>query len=241
MKETEFFENYIDNFDEKLKGVRLKHKHSYRVVEKAMRISDTLNLDPEDLELVRVSALFHDIARFEQYTKYHTFDDELSFDHGDRGAEILLENGYKNNVVLNVVKYHNKIEIPSYLDNKSKLISRIVRDADKIDIVENQALECKTSNYKIDERLIDCFRKHKSIDKRLKQAIKVEGNIVGMLIMIAFVFDINYRESFIMIRDLDIINKKCDLIKEQGNEGIEEIRKICNKYLESRLKDERVR
>ena len=43
----------------------------------------------QGIELASLIGLLHDIARFEQYTKYKTFNDLESFDHGDYGVEIL--------------------------------------------------------------------------------------------------------------------------------------------------------
>ena len=37
----------------------------------------------KEIELAGLIGLLHDIARFEQFTKYQTFNDRLSFDHGD--------------------------------------------------------------------------------------------------------------------------------------------------------------
>ena len=233
MNEIDFFNNYIKNYDRRLKGIKLKYNHSFRVIEKAINIGNTLKLDKEDMETVRVCALFHDIARFEQYTKYKSFDDSKTFDHGDRGEEILKENGYTNSVVLNTVKYHNKLDIPKNLSDNDKLFLKIIRDADKLDIMEYQYNDCKTKNTVIPDYVKDYFINEKSIDRYVK--FNPEGNLIGVLRMLAFIFDLNYKSSFKYIKDLDLINKKCDSIKKQGNTGIDEIRDICNKYVESRL------
>ena len=233
MKEEEFFLEYTSKYDKTSPGIDLKYNHSFRVVEKAILISNSINLDKKDKNFVRVCALFHDIARFEQYAKYNTFDDSKSFDHGDKGAEILRDNGFTNEVLLNVVKYHNKLDVPKELDDRSMMFLKIIRDADKIDIIENQGYNCKTKNYTISSELKDFFIKHKPIGRDLKS--KPEGNIVVLLRMLAYIFDLNFYESFKIIKEQDLINIKCDIIKESGNEGIEEIRKLCNEYIESRL------
>ena len=233
MKEEKFFESYTSKYDKTIPMISLKYNHSFRVVKKAELIGKSLNLNKEDMELVRVCALLHDISRFEQYTIYNHFNDAKSFDHGDKGAEILKENGITNEIILNTVKYHNKYAIPEELDNKTKLCLRIVRDADKVDIMEHQELEVTTKNYTIPQEIKNCFIEHKSINNIIK--CNAEGNIYSVLRMLAFIFDLNYKDSFRTIKEKDIINKKCNLIKEQGNIGIEEIRKICNEYIESRL------
>lgn len=233
MKEEEFFEEYTSQYDKTLPGIALKYNHSFRVVEKALIIAEDLNLTLEDMELVRVCALLHDIARFEQYKEFNSFDDKKTFDHGDKEVEILKENGYNNEIVLNSVKYHNKLEIPNNLDSRNKLFLKIVRDADKVDILQYQGYNCETNDYTISKELIDFFKKHKSIGQDIKE--KPQGNIVGLLRMLAFIFDLNYKSSFKMVKDLDLINRKCDIIRDHKIDGIEEIRKICNEYIESRI------
>ena len=233
MKEEKFFENYTSKYDKTLFGIDLKYNHSYRVVKKAELISKSIKLNKKDMELVRVCALLHDISRFEQYTIYNHFKDSISFDHGDKGVEILIENGITNEIILNTVKYHNKYEIPKGLDNKSNLCLRIIRDADKVDIMEHQGLTCETKDFTIPKEIKKYFIEQKTIDNNVK--VKPEGNIISLLRMLAFIFDLNYKESFKMVKEKNIIDIKCDLIKEQGIKGIEEIRKICNEYVESRL------
>lgn len=233
MKEEAFFEEYTSHYDKSLSGISLKYNHSFRVVNKAEQIGKSIKLNKKDMELVRVCALLHDIARFEQYKKYEMFDDKKTFDHGDKGKEILEENGITNEIILDAVKYHNKYEIPADLDERNKLFLKIVRDADKVDILEHQGVICKTKNYTIPQEIKNYFINKKSLDRNIKT--HPEGNIIGMLRMLAFIFDLNYKESFKMIKEKNIINKKCDLIKEQEIKGIEEIRKICNEYIESRL------
>lgn len=53
------------------------------------RIAKGMKLTQEEIDIATLIGLLHDIARFEQYTKYHTFKDAESIDHGDLGAEIL--------------------------------------------------------------------------------------------------------------------------------------------------------
>jgi len=233
MNYDDFFEEYTSKYDKELSGISLKYNHSFRVVKKTEQVAKSIKFNKKDMELVRVCALLHDIARFEQYTKYKHFNDSKSFDHGDKGAEILKENGITNEIILDAVKYHNKYEIPKDINKTNKKFLKVVRDADKIDILEHQGEVCKTDNYTIPQELKDYFINQKSMGRNIK--VHPEGNIIAILRMLAFIYDLNYKESFRMIKEKDLINKKCDLLEEHGNKGIEEIRDLCNKYIESRL------
>ena len=67
------FEKYVDHYDSNNSNVRRKINHSYRVVKVAETIAKSLKLSIEDIKLVKLIALLHDIGRFEQIKKYNTF------------------------------------------------------------------------------------------------------------------------------------------------------------------------
>lgn len=236
----EFFDEYVRSFDMNLDGIDLKYKHSYRVVDYAKIIAKSLNLSSEDLKEVEDAALLHDIGRFSQYAEFHHFRDIDSIDHGDRGYDILKEKGITNKNILSAVKYHNKIDIPEALTDKEKLICMIVKDADKIDILDKITNKCTTKGYRPSNEVLKVFRENKLFERSFK--IDIEGNIMSLFRQIAFIFDVNFKKSLEIFKEKDFINKKIDLILEDNNyPEVEEIRNICNNYLERRLEDEGTR
>ena len=91
-------------------------------------------------EVFLLAALFHDISRFEQYRRFGTFRDDLSFDHGDRSAEILGSGGFLGGIapedartVTDAVRYHNKLRLPP---EHATPAAKMIRDADKLAILE---------------------------------------------------------------------------------------------------------
>ena len=81
------FIRYTENYNLQNGHIKGKQEHSLRVMEISKQIAKGLNLSQEEIDLATLIGLLHDIARFEQYTQYHTFKDMLSVDHGDLGAE----------------------------------------------------------------------------------------------------------------------------------------------------------
>jgi hypothetical protein len=84
----------------------------------------------------------HDIGRFEQFERFGTFRDDVSVDHGNLGAEILKREGIlaecgtaAQELIIRAVQLHNKRELPTHLEEPLRTILRVVRDADKLDIV----------------------------------------------------------------------------------------------------------
>ena len=89
-----------------------------------------------------LAALYHDVARFEQYLRFHTFRDRESVDHGKLGVSILKreqrlrhESKTMQHLVLTGVCLHNRYALPKNLPEDVGLVCQVVRDADKLDIL----------------------------------------------------------------------------------------------------------
>lgn len=226
------FNNYLSGFDHSKFGIKLKYDHTIRVVEYAKRIAESLDLSKEDIDKASVCGLYHDIARFKQWDIYETFLDALSFDHGDEGYNVLKELGIDDNIILMSTKYHNKYEVDESLDDRTKMFCYITRDADKIDILLNQYNDPIEDEITIDEEIINSFKEKKLLHNINKKGVDKYKYILREL---AFIFDIQYKESLNIIKREDFVNKKCDLLKDCKQ--IELIRDICNKYIEERISE----
>ena len=122
------FDNYAKKYDMTDETINRKYYHTYRVMNIAGEIAKSIKLDSEEINLAMLTGLLHDIARFEQYTQFHTFSDAKSFDHGDYGAEILkkdffirkfVEDNQYDNIIIKAVKNHNKFKIEEGLTEKN--------------------------------------------------------------------------------------------------------------------------
>ncbi len=142
---NKWFKEFTDNY--KFKGtlhpmLDLKLKHSKRVSLICAETADLMGWDENgDSWLAHTAGLLHDVGRFPQYSKYSTFFDSISVDHGDLGAEIIskefnwdgIPENFRENVI-SAVKFHNKKTVPTGLKLGPYKWSCMVRDADKIDI-----------------------------------------------------------------------------------------------------------
>lgn len=93
-----------------------------------------------------LAALYHDIARFDQYLEYHTFNDSRSTDHGNLGVKILKrqnilanEESEDRQIIYTAIILHNKRSLPPGLNFPYKTPTLLVRDADKLDILRIMA------------------------------------------------------------------------------------------------------
>lgn len=87
------FQEYTDRYDSTDPKIKLKIDHTYRVADLCERIAKSLDLLQEDIDLAWLSGMLHDIGRFEQLRRYHTFSDAQSIDHAKFAVELLYEDG----------------------------------------------------------------------------------------------------------------------------------------------------
>jgi hypothetical protein len=133
---------YFSGLPEEDRNLDIKREHSFRVLENACRIVDALDLPPRYAELCRLAALFHDLGRFPQYQRYKTFRDAASKSHGVLGAiairrrELFRElDDPERRMVKAAVLLHNRRFVPKNIPAPVRRMTRIVRDADKLDIM----------------------------------------------------------------------------------------------------------
>ena len=244
------FDNYAKKYDMEDETINRKYYHTYRVMEISGEIAKSLNLSEEEVELAKVIGLLHDIARFEQYKKFQTFSDLKSFEHGDYGAEILkkdsfirkfVENNQYDSIIIKAVKNHNKFKIEEGLTQNELLYSKIVRDADKLDIY----YEILTMFYKepkevneleneiIDNNTLEQIVKHETIVKKPNAR-----SIDHFIIIICLIFDLNFKYSFEIMYKEDYINKiinKFDFKNQDTKDKMEKIKEELNNYIKLQL------
>ena len=142
--EQKNFLEYVQNYDLNNENIKRKEQHSLRVMAISKKIAEELKLSEEEIKLATLIGLLHDIGRFEQYTKWKTFSDRISTNHGVLGSKILEEKNFirtfvtenkYDEIIKKAIINHNKYQIDENLNETELLYSKIIRDADKIDIL----------------------------------------------------------------------------------------------------------
>ena len=243
------FLRFTENYDLQNKDILRKQKHSLRVMEISKQISNELKLNEEEIQISALIGLLHDIARFEQRKLYETFHDTKSFDHGDYGEKILeknirkyIETNQYDKIIKTAVRNHNKFKIEDGLSEKENLFSKIIRDADKLDIFyEAVEMFWKGKEKQIEEtvildKVIEQFKKQLTIKREdIEQGKNTINNVISI---IAFIYDMNFKPSFEILKKENYINRILDRFNvkdEKTKKEIEEIRKISNKYIEQKI------
>lgn len=241
------FKTYTNNYLDYGEMITLKIDHTLRVVDLCEKIAKSLNMNEEEIYIAKIIGLLHDIGRFEQWKNYNTFSDIKSIDHADLGVEILKKNDYLrkyikdnsyDNIILQGVKYHNKYEISKDLNEREELFTKIIRDADKIDILylrTSKELKVDIDENVINDSIYETLINKKSINRK---DLKTKTDRLG--VSLGFIFDINFKESFKILNDNKYFDTIIDNYKEKTNnnklkEQLEEIRKVINNYIEVNL------
>ena len=143
-----WFFQYINQFSSPdslvQENLKLKVEHTGRVCKNILLLAKAEKISENECMIAETIALFHDLGRFEQFMKYRTFRDSESENHAVLSVKILSKekvlsrlSAEEENLILKAIEYHNRMEIPQNIEKYSKLcfFSRLIRDADKIDIL----------------------------------------------------------------------------------------------------------
>ena len=226
------FNQYVKTFDFKDKMIRNKFHHTYRVMEYAEEIAESLNVDTFKAKLC---ALFHDIGRFEQWKNYQTFSDFESIDHGDLGCKII--NNHFNDIpnkdlVLFTTKNHNKLNIPNN-NEEYELYTKIIRDADKLDIMIEQSNEINDDYFYLKDEIVDTVFQNKMVKNEL-----LEHEVDHIIRLICFIFDINFKYTFKYLLDKKVIENKIHLLKCYiEDDRLEKIEKHLIEYINKKVEE----
>ena len=240
------FLKYTEPYKDLSELCLLKIHHTFRVMDLCREIAEDLGLQQEDVELAMYCGLLHDIGRFEQWRRYETFDDSKSFDHAEIGIEVLQENHYINQylldislqkIVLESIRYHNKYEIPKNLSEREQLFCNIVRDADKVDIlylcsighiqrdIENDSFSDKIYHDLLEEKQIH------------REDVKTKEDTLA--ISLGLVYGIHYSKSIEILKEKDYMNQIITLYEEKTEnvelkKQLECVREQIANYMEGR-------
>ncbi len=249
-----WFDNYVKSFYSKdefvQENIKLKEEHTKRVCYNAVMISKDINLTEMDKNIAELSALFHDIGRFEQFRVYRTFNDKISENHASLGVKILKDEGVLEKLdlkiqeyILKAIEYHNKFKIPEKeKDMKTILFAKIIRDADKLDIYKvvtdyykeaedkkNTAIELgmpSTNGYS-KELIVDILKHRNSSNEYIKNRNDIR------LIKLSWIFDINFNISLKYIVKKSYIEKTMDSIPK--TEDMMNIKENLYEYINKRI------
>ena len=190
---SDAFTAYTSAYDVGNPRIALKLDHTYRVAGLCERIARGIGLDAHEVDLAWLLGMLHDIGRFEQVLRYDTFNDAKSVSHAALGAKILFADdgrgnplvrsfvgdGSNDELIRNAIALHSAYQLPDGLDERTLTHCRVLRDADKLDIMGVNCLcptrdiygisdgEMRTS--KVSPTCVDIFYQHRCLPRDVRR------------------------------------------------------------------------
>jgi len=188
--------------------IDLKVRHTYDVIGNIRIIAKDSGLSENDSQLAKTIALVHDIGRFQQFLTYGTFDDGLSVNHAELGIRVLeelkffqiLDGKIDPELIKQSVLNHNIPRIIYSPNERVMLFSKLLRDADKVDIwrlmtirdVVFKILDQEQPDlYPVPEGILSSFLNGVAVPSYLAESLNDYR-----LLRLSWIYDMNFPSTF---------------------------------------------
>ncbi len=231
--------------DRQAMGLKLRHSQKVRGLAKTLALD--LKMPQREVFLAELCGLFHDIGRLPQFKMYKTFVDSKSDDHALLSVKVLKEEKVleelppeEKEAVIDAIFVHNKLSIPEDFKELKLTLSKIVRDADKIDIwrvfdtyyrygkgAEDINLGLPPGQ-DISQKVMDDFLKGNIV--RLEY---VKNQIDFMVMRLSWLYDINFSKSLEIIVERNYIETIIQRLPQGAKREL--IEKTITRFLQEKL------
>ncbi len=222
----QWFKSYVEPFrlrEDISENIDLKIDHTQRVCEEIAMIGDALGLDEHSMRFAEIIARFHDVGRFEQYAEYRTYADAKSVDHAAFGVQVLqrehvldILSPEMQDLIFRTIRYHNRASLPSGESDECLFFSRMLRDADKLDIWrvvieyyyrkdrgENRTIQLDLPDTPgVSERVYDALMHHRIVKTEYLQNLND-----FKLLQAGWVYDCNFKPTLKAVREREYLEK----------------------------------
>lgn len=254
VKFREWFGEYVAGFygddDYVNANIKLKEDHSRRTCEEMLHLAGGLNLDDNRKRIAETLGLFHDIGRFEQFVRYRTYSDVRSLNHCLLGVDILrktkaleaLEDEEKE-VIEKAIEYHGLCELPEGLNGQCLLFSRLIRDADKLDIFRvvvdyYEQYRQNPGEFRLEIELPDGPGYSAEVVEAILSGRRIDYAALRTwndmkLCQLAWVYDVNFVSAMKRIKQRKFLERIIDFLPPTGD--IDRVKEKIFEYVDSAI------
>ena len=253
-----WFDNYVCGFYGENEfvnaNIRLKEQHTHRTCEEMLYLARELGLLENQKRMAEAIALLHDTGRFEQFVKYRTYHDPRSVNHCLLGLEVLRRmkvieglDSKERQLIERAIEYHGLMELPGGLDGECLLFSKLIRDADKLDIffvvVDNyRQYRENPEQFKLEVELPDEPQYSAEVVEQLLAGQRIDYSMLRTwndmkLCQLGWVYDVNFPQTLRRIMERGFLENIFDFLPD--NEDIEKVRKKIFDYVGLRTEQNR--
>lgn len=236
-----YFEEYIKKIDMNNAWAKAKYFHSLKSMDLAKIIASDMGIfDEDEIVIIELIALFHDIGNFEN--KNMNYLDAYEEDMTMRSIEILFDEGLLRKITPdtqydNIIKLgifcHNKEGLPKNIDEKTICICNIMKDVYRLEelrmVVNYPYIDNRINAYP-STAVYNEFKLFQEVNQKMS-----DNNADNILIVLSRLFGLNYKISYSLVNEKEFISKIVDsLIFE--DKKIEKFFKQIETVLDSYLK-----
>ena len=224
------FENYLDEYDRQDEQIYLKIEHTYGVVKYAGEIARRMECSREDVELAELIGLLHDIGRFEQIRRFHSFEPG-TMDHAVFGAELLfgeekmirrfVREDLFDDLINAAIRKHSDFKLEGIHDARTLFHAKLIRDADKLD-------NCRV-------KLVASIEAMLGVSEETVLSADRQVPVDYWVSYLAQYYDINFPETCEIIEEEDYITRIASRLTYKEQDTRDKIRILTedlNRYLE---------
>lgn len=238
-----YFEEYIKKIDMNNAWAKAKYFHSLKAMDLAKSIASNFGIfDEEELVVIELIGLFHDIGNFEQ-DNYNLMDNNEE-DTAMKSINILFEEGIVRKITAdtkydNMIKLaifcHNKDGLPKNIDEKTVIVCNIMKDVHNIEEIR-MVLNYPYIDNRINEYpttlVYNDFKLFKKINTKMS-----ENNADNILISLSKLFDLNYNCSYELMGEKNYISKIIDSLDFEDKKiekFFKQIDVVLNNYIKKK-------
>jgi hypothetical protein len=250
-----WFDKFVAGFygdDEYINAnIKMKEDHTARVCLEMLFLADQLHLVGNQRLLAETIALFHDIGRFPQFAKYQTYVDPKSVNHCLLGVEVLQKENVlaqladdERQIIETAIRYHGEKELPDNLTGDTLLLSKMIRDADKLDIfkvVINAYIQKRDDpdNFKLEIEVPDEPRFTPGVLEAILTGGRIDYKALRTLndmklCVLGWVFDVNFKPTFMRLKERRHLETIFEFLPDTPD--IRKAREKIFAYVDSRIK-----
>lgn len=224
--------------------IKLKQHHTARVVKEISLLASLMGFNDEQIAFVEALAWLHDIGRFEQYDIYATFSDAESENHAEMALRVIDNNRMLDkfsdeqaHILRRAILNHNLKQIPRGETEMADFYSRLLRDADKLDIwrvsleiniFHKIKSETFPDSYAVPGKLLGYFIEQQTIPLQ-----EVDSFYDSILFRLSWVFDLNFNCTLEQFKARDLLHKF--LKKLPNSEDLDKIETSVMAYIGEKL------
>lgn len=241
------FRRYLEEFDVNDPKISLKIVHTYGVISYMQQICDRMHCNEEDANLAYLIALLHDIGRFEQIRRFHSFE-HTTMSHAHFGCDLLFKENLIREfivdpsydaIIYKAIYHHSDYKLPDMEDEKTLFFCKLIRDADKLD---NCRVKLEDSIEVMLDETMEQVGSESICDTVWQSCLNQESVLLAdrqekidyWVSYIAYFFDINFKESFQIIVENDFVSKTIHRItytNPDTKEKMEYLDQFVNDYV----------